>query len=61
MSIADEIKQNILDGNIDGIQEMVKKAHEDGMEARTILLEAWCLESRRWADYLKQGNISFLK
>jgi len=40
MSIADEIKQNILDGNIDGIQEMVKKAHEDGMEARTILLEA---------------------
>ena len=40
MGIADEIKQNILDGNIDGIQEMVKKAHEDGMAAQAILLEA---------------------
>ena len=40
MGITDEIKQNILDGNIDGIQEMVKKAHEDGMEAQAILLEA---------------------
>ncbi len=40
MGITDEIKQNILDGNTDGIQEMVKKALEEGMEARAILLEA---------------------
>jgi len=40
MGIKDEIKQNILDGKIDEIQEMVKKALEEGMEARAILLEA---------------------
>ena len=58
MDIKEEIKQKVIDGDIAGTTESVKKAVESEMPAPKFFWRRWFPESRKWDGCLRRRNIS---